>query len=111
MPTGCCTCGPDASSTSIGREPSEKTRSRGPSMLEIRRRLRMEHALALVILAAGLVFAFLSPAFLTLPNLVDLLESYAVTTILASGVFVVLVSGGIDVSFAAITSVSQYVAA
>jgi simple sugar transport system permease protein len=80
-------------------------------MLEIRRRLRMEHALALVILAAGLVFSVLSPAFLTLPNLVDLLESYAVTTILASGVFVVLVSGGIDVSFAAITSVSQYVAA
>jgi simple sugar transport system permease protein len=80
-------------------------------MLEIRRQLRMEHVLALVIIVAGLVFSLLSPAFLTLPNLVDLLESYAVTTILASGVFVVLVSGGIDVSFAAITSVSQYIAA
>lgn len=33
------------------------------------------------------------------------------TTILAAGVFVVLVSGGIDISFAAMTSASQYVAA
>ena len=49
-----------------------------------------------------------SPYFLTLSNCVDLVEAYSVTTILAAGVFVVLVSGGIDISFAATASVAQY---
>ena len=49
-----------------------------------------------------------SPYFLTLSNLVDLIESYSVTAILALGVFVVLVAGGIDISFAATASVAQY---
>ena len=44
-------------------------------------------------------------------NLVDLIEAYSVTTILAAGVFVVLVSGGIDISFAAAASATQYLAA
>jgi simple sugar transport system permease protein len=72
---------------------------------------RTESALAAVILIAGAIFSFLTPHFLTLSNAVDLIEAYAVTTILAAGVFVVLVSGGIDISFAATASVAQYVAA
>ena len=52
-----------------------------------------------------------SPYFLTMPNLVDLVEAYSVTTILAAGVFVVLVSGGIDISFTATASATQYLAA
>src|SRR5262249_26956363 len=52
-----------------------------------------------------------SPYFLTVANLVDLVEAYSVTTILAAGVFVVLVSGGIDVSFTATASATQYLAA
>ena len=55
--------------------------------------------------SSAIVFSFRSPYFLTLPNFVDLIEAYAVTTILAAGVFVVLVSGGIDISFAATASV------
>jgi simple sugar transport system permease protein len=42
---------------------------------------------------------------------VNLIEAYSVTTILAAGAFVVLVSGGIDVSFTATASASQYLAA
>ncbi|MGC6617705.1 ABC transporter permease subunit, partial [Escherichia coli] len=38
-------------------------------------------------------------------------ESYAVTGIFALGLFVVLVTGGIDISFAAVASVVQYVIA
>jgi simple sugar transport system permease protein len=72
---------------------------------------RTETALAAFILLAGAVFSLASPYFLTLSNMVDLIEAYAVTTILAAGVFVVLVSGGIDISFAATASVAQYVAA
>ncbi|AFI91926.1 Ribose ABC transporter [Pectobacterium parmentieri] len=44
-------------------------------------------------------------------NLLDLAESYAVTGIFALGLFVVLVTGGIDISFAAVASVVQYLIA
>ena len=70
-----------------------------------------EGLLLLVILLLGALLALLSPYFLTLSNVVDLIESYSVTTVLALGVFVVLVAGGIDISFAATASVAQYVTA
>jgi simple sugar transport system permease protein len=70
-----------------------------------------EKNLALVILALGVLWTILTPHFLTAANLIDLIESYSVTAILAMGLFVVLVSGGIDISFAAMASVSQYLAA
>jgi simple sugar transport system permease protein len=72
---------------------------------------RTETALAAVIVAVAAVFSLASPYFLTLSNATDLIEANSVTTILAAGVFVVLVSGGIDISFAAVASVTQYVAA
>jgi simple sugar transport system permease protein len=72
---------------------------------------RTEAALAAVILLAAAIFSLSSPYFLTLSNAVDLVEAYSVTTILAAGVFVVLVSGGIDISFAATASAAQYLAA
>ena len=72
---------------------------------------RTEITLAAVIVIVGIVFSLSSPYFLTLSNATDLVEAYSVTTILAAGVFVVLVSGGIDISFAAVASVTQYVAA
>ena len=70
-----------------------------------------EGLLFLVILLLGVLLTVLSPYFLTLSNAVDLIESYSVTTVLALGVFVVLVAGGIDISFAATASVAQYVTA
>jgi len=72
---------------------------------------RTETALAAAIVATAIVFSVTSPYFLTMPNLVDLVEAYSVTTILAAGVFVVLVSGGIDISFTATASAAQYLAA
>ena len=53
----------------------------------------------------------LSPAFASGSNLITLLESYSVMAIMAAGLLVVLISGGIDISFAAIAAVSQYVVA
>jgi simple sugar transport system permease protein len=70
-----------------------------------------EGLLFLVILLLGAVLALASPYFLTLQNLVDLIESYSVAAVLALGVFVVLVAGGIDISFAATASVAQYATA
>jgi simple sugar transport system permease protein len=73
--------------------------------------LNTEAVLALMIVVLAIVFSLFSPAFLTISNFVDLIEAYAVTTIFAAGVFVVLVSGGIDISFAATAAISQYAAA
>jgi simple sugar transport system permease protein len=72
---------------------------------------RTESALLAAILMTAIVFSLSSPYFLTFSNFVNLIEAYSVTTILAAGVFVVLVSGGIDVSFTATAAATQYVAA
>lgn len=68
----------------------------------------VEGWLTWVILIMVIFFTTMSPQFLTIQNLLDLSESYAVTGIFALGLFVVLVTGGIDISFAAVASVVQY---
>ncbi len=72
---------------------------------------RTEVYLAVVVVAIGALLSLLTPYFLTTSNFVDLIETYSVTAILAMGLFVVLVSGGIDISFAATASLAQYLAA
>jgi len=72
---------------------------------------RTESVLLAAILVTAIVFSLLSPYFFTLSTLVNLVEAYSVTTIFAAGAFVVLVSGGIDVSFIATAAASQYLAA
>ncbi len=62
----------------------------------------------IVILAAAL--AVVSPAFLTLRNAQDLLTANAFTAIMAAGLLLVLISGGIDISFTATATVAQYIA-
>lgn len=64
--------------------------------------------LVLFVLSAGLSLA--APSFLTLVNLTSLLNNSAVNVIWAVGLLVVLISGGIDISFAVAASVVQYVA-
>lgn len=76
-----------------------------------RLRRRPESWLLCVILIVGLVFSLTARDFLSLANIIDLLETYSVQAIMAMGLFVVLVSGGIDISFAATASVAQYCAA
>ena len=74
-------------------------------------RRRSELWLMAVIIVVGLIFSLTARDFLSLPNVIDLLETYSVQSIMAMGLFVVLVSGGIDISFAATASVAQYCAA
>jgi len=62
----------------------------------------------ILVLCAGLGLA--NAQFLTMQNLFDLLTSYAFVGILALGLLVVLIAGGIDISFTATASVAQYVA-
>lgn len=65
-----------------------------------------------IVLATGvalaLLFSLLNPAFLSAPNLVDLLRNTIVTGIFAIGVLIVLAAGGIDVSFTAIGAFALY---
>ena len=51
---------------------------------------RTESALLAATLVTGVILSLSSPYFLTLSNMVNLVEAYTVTTILAAGVFVVL---------------------
>lgn len=67
--------------------------------------------LLLVILAMGGGLGLLAPPFLTLPNLFDLLNASAVNIIFGVGLLVVLIAGGIDISFAVAASVVQYLTA
>ncbi len=67
--------------------------------------------LAVVVLLLSLALTLVAPGFAAPGNLVSILEASAVTGILAIGAFVVLLAGGIDISFAATASVAQYVAA
>jgi simple sugar transport system permease protein len=62
----------------------------------------------ILVLCGGLGLA--NAQFLTMQNLFDLLTSYAFVGILALGLLVVLIAGGIDISFTATASVAQYVA-
>jgi simple sugar transport system permease protein len=72
---------------------------------------RHDIQIGLIIVILGTFFSMLSPGFLTAGNLLGLLESYSVSAIMAAGLLVVLISGGIDISFAAIAGVTQFLTA
>jgi simple sugar transport system permease protein len=63
-------------------------------MAELKKRHEFWLALLIMVLFVGL--AWRSDEFLTFGNLYDLANNYAMLTILACGLFVVLISGGID---------------
>ena len=69
---------------------------------------RNETLVAAVILAFCALAAIVDPGFLSVPTLTDLLRGGIILGIFAVGVLVVLVSGGIDVSFTAIAAFAMY---
>jgi simple sugar transport system permease protein len=68
----------------------------------------MERYLTIMIVAYVAIVAIRNPLFLSLQTLFDMVLNGSGTLILALGVLVVLVSGGIDVSFTAIAIVAGY---
>lgn len=68
-----------------------------------------ETYILLIILIFSAALTMINPVFLTLENMFDLLRSSSGTAILAIGVFLVLLSGGIDVSCTAIAIAGQYI--
>jgi simple sugar transport system permease protein len=70
-----------------------------------------ETYLALVLIAFSLAITIINPVFLTLDNFADLVKNSTGTAILAIGVFIVLLSGGTDVSCTAVAICAEYIAA
>lgn len=68
-----------------------------------------ETIVALILIVFSLIIGLVNPAFFTLENLFDLLKSSVVMGIFAIGVLIVLISGGIDISFTAIAAFCMYV--
>ena len=72
---------------------------------------RTHEARLLVVTAVFFVLlSVVTKNFLTLQNAIDLLTSYAFPGMLAAGLLVVLVAGGLDISFTAVASIAQYLA-
>ncbi|CAL8477641.1 MULTISPECIES: ABC transporter permease [Caballeronia] len=71
----------------------------------------IEALLILVIAVMMIGLSLTTSTFLTLSNLFDLLNQSSVNIIFAVGLLVVLIAGGIDISFAVGASVAQYLTA
>ncbi|MDY2835919.1 MAG: hypothetical protein SOW46_12070 [Candidatus Aphodomonas sp.] len=69
---------------------------------------RNEFYISLVFIALCLLIQVRSGQFFTPNNIVDLLSAMVVPGIFAIGEFMVIVSGGFDVSFPALASLSAY---
>ncbi|QLB14617.1 sugar ABC transporter permease [Mannheimia granulomatis] len=67
------------------------------------------HILSATIFALVVLLTLFTNDFATIENIYDVVNNYSMLMILACGLFVVLISGGIDISFPAITIISQYV--
>jgi len=67
-----------------------------------------ETSLFAVLFVISAFLSFASESFFTLANLTSLLNNSAVNVIWAVGLLVVLIAGGIDISFAVAASVVQY---
>ena len=81
-------------------------------MSEAFRRFGKTHEARLLAVTAAL-FVILSVAtknFFSVQNAIDLMTSYAFSGMLAAGLLVVLVAGGLDISFTAVASIAQYLA-
>jgi simple sugar transport system permease protein len=78
----------------------------------LRRAMRSQEIIvALVIVVLSAVITAINPAFLSLSNVFDIVRLATVSGILALGVLLVLISGGVDVSFPAIADTAVFIGA
>ncbi len=69
------------------------------------------YMLIFIVVGLGLILSFVSPNFLTVTNLMNVLRQIAVNGILAIGMTVVCLTGGIDLSVGSIVAFSGIIAA
>lgn len=76
----------------------------------LRNLFRSQEAIVAVgIVLLAIVITLINPNFFTVANLFDLLRFITVDGLLALGVLIILISGGVDVSFPAIANFSTYI--
>ncbi len=86
-----------------GRPPRSITRRVGEELLR-----RREASVLVVAVGLGIYFASARPVFLTEPNLVNIAQATAPVAIIAAGLVLVLVSGEIDLSVAAVAALAPF---
>lgn len=69
---------------------------------------RSEFVIAGVLLVAMIIIGTINPAFWQIENIFNLLRANVIVGIMALGVLLVLISGGLDVSFPAFAAVAMY---
>jgi len=69
---------------------------------------KSEFLIAAILLIAMIVIGLINPAFWTMDNMFSLLRSNVIIGIMALGVLIVMISGGIDVSFPAFAVAAMY---
>src|SRR3712207_6063052 len=70
-----------------------------------------EYVIVAAIVLEAVVFATLTPQFLSVPNLINVALSIAITGILAVGMTMVILTGGIDLSVGSVVALAGVVAA
>jgi ribose/xylose/arabinose/galactoside ABC-type transport system permease subunit len=70
-----------------------------------------EYVIVVAIVIESAVFAFLKPEFFSVPNLINIALSIAITGILAVGMTIVILTGGIDLSVGSVAALAGVVAA
>jgi ribose/xylose/arabinose/galactoside ABC-type transport system permease subunit len=70
-----------------------------------------EYVIVIAIIVESVVFAAIAPQFLSVPNLVNVALSIAITGILAVGMTAVILTGGIDLSVGSVAALAGVVAA
>jgi len=86
---------------------SRTSRMSRPSLARFRG-ANNEGLIVLVLVALGVVMTILNPDFLSFSNFFSVVRSSLVPTVLALGVLMVIIAGGIDVSFTAIAIFAAY---
>jgi inositol transport system permease protein len=75
------------------------------------RRITQKYGILFILIAMCIVFAILSPAFLSIPNILNILNQTAIWGIMALGVTFVIIAKGIDLSVGSVLAFSGLVAA
>jgi ribose/xylose/arabinose/galactoside ABC-type transport system permease subunit len=70
-----------------------------------------EYVIVVAIILESIVFAVIAPQFVSVPNLVNVALSIAITGILAVGMTAVILTGGIDLSVGSVAALAGVVAA
>ena len=72
------------------------------------KKINNEGVLCIVMVLVIVIISVINPNFLTVGNFIDMIRSSIVTGIFAVGAMMVMISGGIDVSFPAIAAFAMY---